>query len=636
MKPVLYQPEIDGLRALAVLSVLFFHLDVTVFSGGYIGVDIFFVISGYLITLQIVSAVEQGHFNFSTFFIKRFRRIAPALFTVLLVSTIVAYYILLPFDFDRYSKALLSSLIFVSNVFFWSEAGYFDTAAKLKPLLHTWSLSVEMQFYLFWPVLVLLAIKICKRRYISILVLAGISSALATVIVSQYSPSSAFFLTPMRVFEFVVGASLIRTANMMPSAHHPLIANTAVLLGFLAIAYGVFALDGTVSLWGLSNLIPCLGAALLIFYRNAGLSGLLLGLKPLVFIGKISYSLYLVHWPLIAFYFHVRFSDYIGWKAILILIPVIFVLSVLLHYAVEKPMRYRKHVNGRHIDIRMLVCALLFTGMTATGIYAASNEGFASRYPVDVVRSVGDINEKNIVRMQHFDTDSPYASQAFDTNAFSRVLVVGDSHGIDLFNALHILLKDDASISIRKINFDDACFYALTENGTAEDDINHNQCLSTLATLKTSSLLPDATSVIVSSRWKATSIEYLPWFARMISEISSATIAITGRSAEFEHVPTFVYKNGLVNNPEKNLFARRDTSIDKINAALEAASVDLGLPFFDKLKHACELQRRKCKVVDDNGDILYLDYGHWSVEGAAYLGSKMLGDRVFKGFLYSR
>ncbi|MCI5144936.1 MAG: acyltransferase, partial [Candidatus Electrothrix sp. AR3] len=233
-----YRADVDGLRAFAVLAVLFYHFDFSFFSGGFTGVDIFFVISGFLITQNIMADLSKGSFSFARFYTRRIRRLFPALFVTLVLSLLFGFLLFTPEHYLRLAKSLLYSVLSVSNFFFWQEAGYFDTAVDFKPLLHTWSLAVEEQFYLIWPALLFLLFKLGKKWILLFLLL---SSALSLYWSEQWlltDPSGAFFLTPFRIIEFAFGAIMAWLIQFQPK--NKLLLEPLLALGFGFILYSFF------------------------------------------------------------------------------------------------------------------------------------------------------------------------------------------------------------------------------------------------------------------------------------------------------------------------------------------------------------------------------------------------------------
>lgn len=296
-----YRPDIDGLRAVAVLAVVLFHAGISSISGGFVGVDVFFVISGFLITTIIVKEIRRGDFSLTVFYERRIRRILPAFFVVMLFSAVVAYSLLLPQDFENFGKSLVAASLSVSNLLFWRESGYFDSTAELKPLLHTWSLGVEEQFYLFFPLLLMFIARFFKQRWTLWIVLIAFSSLLLSAWGAKHQPSATFYLLPTRAWELALGGLL--AMGGVPPIHQRFWREIEALLGLGLIVWGISALTPESSFPGLNALYPCLGAALVIHAGSSGPSmvGNVLSWRPLVLIGLISYSLYLWHWPLLVF-----------------------------------------------------------------------------------------------------------------------------------------------------------------------------------------------------------------------------------------------------------------------------------------------------------------------------------------------
>lgn len=301
-----YRKEIDGLRAIAVLSIVLFHAGFKAFEGGYVGVDIFFVISGFLITSIIVQDHRQGTFSFAAFYERRARRLLPALFFVLLVSMGFAWAWLLPGELTEFSKCLLSVLFFGSNFFFWHDSGYFATSAELRPLLHTWSLAVEEQFYFVFPVVLLLASRLRRSITAAILLALGLLSFGFSLWASVYKPQFAFFLLPARIWEFVVGALAALTVlsnSYKRIQQQRFLAEVASIFGLVCIIYSIIVFKKTYVYPGYWAGIPVLSSALLlVFATEQTLVKKLLSFPPLVGCGLISYSAYLWHQPLFAFF----------------------------------------------------------------------------------------------------------------------------------------------------------------------------------------------------------------------------------------------------------------------------------------------------------------------------------------------
>ena len=299
-----YRADIDGLRAVAVLLVLLFHFDLGV-SGGFVGVDVFFVISGYLITEVIRNAIHAKRFSFSDFYIRRLLRLQPALIVTIGLCLGAGFLLMDPASFSGLATSAEYSILSASNFYFWLNQGYFDASAQTQPLLHTWSLATEWQFYLVWPFIVWAALKLSDRFLLILLSVMTVVSLAASQIMLDYDPSAAYFMMPFRVFELSIGGMLVFATKHRAS---PSVESATVIAGLLLIIGSAFLLDSTSPFPGLRALIPCLGAAACIYAGRAKAASIL-RTWPMVKIGLISYSVYLVHWPIIVFYKYVAFRD---------------------------------------------------------------------------------------------------------------------------------------------------------------------------------------------------------------------------------------------------------------------------------------------------------------------------------------
>lgn len=340
-----YRPEIDGLRAVAVISVIFYHAQIVLlgkdwFVGGFIGVDVFFVISGYLITRIILSELyETGSFNFLSFYERRARRILPVLFLVIFVSTPYAWQKLLPSDFVEYAESVIASLFFGSNFFFYySTTEYGADSSLLKPFLHTWSLGVEEQFYLVFPILAIITFKFFNKHFLTILVALSVLSLLFADFMEVRNPELNFYLPFSRFWELAAGAILsYRELNHRHIRHNSLI-RSLPMIGLLLITYSIFVFNENTPHPSFHTIIPILGVTLVIAYSSKKeLVGKVLGSRPFVWMGLISYSAYLWHFPIFALsrYSSTESTNYdkLEWIFLTIL------LSIISFFAVEKPFR---------------------------------------------------------------------------------------------------------------------------------------------------------------------------------------------------------------------------------------------------------------------------------------------------------
>lgn len=338
-----YRREIDGLRGIAVLSVILFHAGFSIFSGGFVGVDVFFVISGYLITSIMIGELRSGTFSFLSFYERRARRILPALFLVVLACFPFALNWLSSSDLLDFSRSLSHLMVFASNFHFNRTTGYFDLGADLKPLLHTWSLSVEEQYYLLFPVLFAFLFRF-KERFllISFFVLAALSLIFAEYFLAQ-RPSTAFFLMPGRLWQLLLGASIaVLMAQGKLAVRRSEFGSS---MGLLLVLFSIFCFSANTPSPGLYMFPPTFGAALVIVYATPEtLVGRLLGARALVGVGLISYSAYLWHQPLFAFARY-RLVTELSDELKIILCLVTLLLSYLSWKFVETPLRSKHRLN---------------------------------------------------------------------------------------------------------------------------------------------------------------------------------------------------------------------------------------------------------------------------------------------------
>ena len=372
--PKSYRPEVDGLRSVAVLSVLLFHAGFAPFGGGFVGVDVFFVISGYLITQIIQSDCERQRFGLLPFMARRVARLYPALIATLVLVMVAGFVLFDPTQYRTLAASTVAAFFSASNVVFWQVAGYFDTSSELNPLLHTWSLGVEQQFYLVWPLVIYGVWRWRPAVLPWAILLVGMLSLAASQWFTLRDPSANYFLMPFRMFEFAAGGLLPWLERRFMPANRTQEALLAT--GLLLLMYSVLAFDSTTIFSGINALIPVTGAALCIYAGRARYLGALLRNRVAVFIGLSSYSLYLVHWPLIVFYkFHVyrplEFQD----KFLLFGLP--FLLAYPMYRWVER--RYRRVDLISWSRVKAASCAAAIALVIAPSAYVYFQQGLPFR-----------------------------------------------------------------------------------------------------------------------------------------------------------------------------------------------------------------------------------------------------------------
>jgi peptidoglycan/LPS O-acetylase OafA/YrhL len=441
-----YRADIDGLRAVAVLLVLFDHLHIRC-DGGYIGVDVFFVISGYLISSVILGEIEAGRFSIVGFYERRIRRIFPALLVMLLATTAMAYHYLAPSALDSYARSLIAALLSASNMLFWHQAGYFDAPSAAKPLLHTWSLGVEEQFYICFP---LLLVPICRSFPRSLkpalIGLATLSFLLACFWVRR-DPSAAFYLAPLRGWELLLGAIL--SQRYLPAIRGKAMRNAAALAGMALILVPAACYSVATPFPGLAALPPCLGAALLIAAGEHGgsLVGSVLAWPPVAFIGLISYSLYLWHWPILIFQnTNSMLLDSTVPNSRLVKIVVLamsLAVATLSWRFVETPFRRGRLRPSRRALFSISTVAV--AAMLLIGCGMIATQGMPSRFPLQALEVAGF---ESYNPNQEWREGVCFLTPAEDFRAFQpstclrdgdsreHYLLFGDSFGAQLYPGL--------------------------------------------------------------------------------------------------------------------------------------------------------------------------------------------------------
>ena len=364
-----YRPEIDGLRALAVVPVVLYHAGIPGFSGGYVGVDIFFVISGYLITMLILRDVEAGCFSIVRFYERRARRILPALIFVTLACVPIAWISMIPKDFDDFAASIWSVALFVSNFHFWLESGYFDTAIELKPLVHTWSLAVEEQYYIIIPLFLVVLLRFGRSGIVLALSVVFAASLASALIGSASYPAANFYLLPGRAWELIAGGLLAVYELKNTPAVASRTANVLALLGLILLVASLFTFTSVTPHPGLLTLAPVLATVLIIRFGHArGPVNRLLSLQMLVSTGLISYSLYLWHQPIFAIA-RVRALDNLGIAEYFPLIGLSILVSMATWRYLETPFRNAQIVSTKTI---WRLSSIAVAGTAAIGLTGAS------------------------------------------------------------------------------------------------------------------------------------------------------------------------------------------------------------------------------------------------------------------------
>ncbi len=477
-----YRPDIDGLRAFSIIAVVVYHGFPSLLPGGFVGVDIFFVISGYLITGIILREQRAGGFSFAHFYRRRIQRIFPATLLVLAASLAAGWWILLPLEYARLGKHVAAGAGFVPNIGYWMEAGYFDTNSKLKPLLHLWSLGVEEQFYLFWPALALFAAR--GRHALAVTTAVLLASFIAGV--TSADQASAFFLPWNRIWELLAGGVLAALPAGLAVR-----GRAAQLLSITGIALMIAATlvinhDASFPRWW--ALLPVTGAAAMVWAGPGGFANRVLALQPLVFIGRISFPLYLWHWPLLTFARVMESGAPEAWiRACAIALAVL--LAWLTWRLVERPLRYHPSpVVPAALVVGMLACAIAGLAIRETG-------GVASRTTEQNAQA--EMLRRPEARTSNWEEcTEAYAvpGRCLDNRKPPRIAVLGDSHSTNVFYALVHRFPDTGIVRLGRGGCPPLAGVAVSDHGAP--DI----CLDTIAgNLDWVLANPDIETVFLSS-----------------------------------------------------------------------------------------------------------------------------------------
>ncbi|MBL5882235.1 acyltransferase family protein [Lelliottia aquatilis] len=622
-----YRADIDGLRAIAVISVILYHFDVSGFNGGFVGVDIFFVISGYLITKGIVSAFTKDKFSFSDFYLRRTRRLIPALLVVIFLTFIFSFYLLGPADFASFSGSVVYSLAGISNFYFWMQSGYFDSFSNIKPLLHTWSLSVELQFYLLWPIIVIGIVKYLKGvyRFISVLIFIICFSCVSFYYLNVDS-SGAFYLPWFRMHEFVIGAIVVFCDGVRIRRH---MSSFLYILGLALVLIPIFFYDiRNISFPGYFALIPCVGAALLIFSGEGSIFRIFTANKVASHIGEISYSLYLVHWPL-----------YVLWSYVLVAKPSIMwivlmccatlIASYLLYYCVERKFRFQtnKSLSGPAFT---MVCMAFIVFLTLPAATSWANKGWEWRLPKEV-QNINNLSSE-VAKDYTWQLQSALVKRdSFDSShSKQRVLVIGDSQSADVINMMNesgVINKFD--VIARTVDYQCATPYVNEkESGEFFNKINKRtiadpgripKCLKQIAAATDPKLLATADRIYVAMFYENNLDSYVQKGIEFIKDNSKAEIYVFGRKNLSKSSIDIVNAFGRLYGVDKYAHGFVDKDALIINANLGNIK---GVKFIDLLSFICP-DEFTCRVLTRDNKPIFYDYVHLTKYGAKSIGNAL-------------
>lgn len=582
-----YRKDIDGLRTLAVLPVIFFHAGLGIFSGGFVGVDIFFVISGYLITTIILEELKNDKFSIITFYDRRARRILPALFAVMLFCLICGYFTMMPDEYKNLGQSLVATSFFSNNVLLALTTGYWDLVSEFKPLLHTWSLGVEEQYYIIIPLLLLLAWKFFKNKILLMFSLIFISSFVFANWFVNVSPNVAFYILPTRAWEIALGGivavllnrNLIKNENFATN-------NILSLLGLILICISIFAFDSSVLSPSYYLLIPTIGTSLIIiFSTEKTIAYRILSIKPIVFIGLLSYSLYLWHQPIFAF-LRIYSIEEPNTSTFLYSIILIFAISYLSLKYIEAPFRNKNIISRKFIFTFAFIGSLFFV---SSGLYLNKNYGIPSR-AFDSSLKIEDL-DKRIYNEKVYSFKKP----EFSDDSRQKLLIVGNSFGRDFTN---ITLETFDTKNVEIIYTPDL-----------------NECIYPYQNSENEKLYSKA-DIIVFAKNEEFSEECVKSNLKFTSDTSKKLYYIGIK--DFGHNLNWLIripKNELANqyNPISDKFIQIDAKMSKMIPSENYISL-LDSTVIDN----------KIPITDDQGRMLSTDRAHLTKYGAMYFGDKVI------------
>lgn len=442
-----YRPEIDGLRAVAILPVVGFHAFPEAVRGGYVGVDVFFVISGYLISTIIFGSLERSSFSFIDFYINRVRRIFPALVLVLAVTLFLGWNLLLGREFKQLGTHVAAGAAFVENFVLWSEAGYFDTKSELKPLLHLWSLAIEEQFYLVFPLLAWLAWRLRLGMVALPLAIFALSFGYNLYLV-KHDPVGAFFLPQTRCWELMAGVLVAWSMHVHGAAIDEsakwkagiLLHEAMVAAGIACILLAVISFDSSTPYPGVNAVLPVAGSALVILGgKHSAIAGWVLGNRAFVAIGKISYPLYLWHWPLLSLALYTTAGTTLPVQTKLYLVAASFGLAVLTNLLIERPISRSKS------EVRPAIALGLIALCVAVGTVGWNSAIIERHYAANVQRVIDAWDMRGYPQPEGLYVEPIHRLPALGHNEHDKILFVGDSHALQYQNTIASMTKRAAA-----------------------------------------------------------------------------------------------------------------------------------------------------------------------------------------------
>ena len=618
-----YRKDIDGLRAIAVLTVIAFHAQWPLFQGGFVGVDVFFVISGYLMGSLIIKDVATGKFSIVSFYERRIRRIFPALAFMMLITSGLAYCYLLPSELRDYGKSVIAATFSFSNIYFNKYSNYFNIAAPSIPLLHTWSLAVEEQFYIFLPIFVIFAHRIWPAKLSLLLIIVTLISFGLSTYGAFVNRTSTFYLLQTRAWELLLGTLI--SLNSLPHMKAPIWSNVVSATGLALVIVSAISFSPSTIFPGFAALMPCAGAGLIILAGRWGSSqvGHALSWPPLVFVGQISYSLYLWHWPVFVF---TRMSELfpLGDHATLVTVSAVFATTIIATLSwkyVEAPFRSGPTRPSRKRLFEIAGAAVVV--LAAIGLSAIASRGFPSRYmaQANAIASYLKYGTKEYMRTgtcfllpEQISGNINFSECLHTDNTKNNYLLIGDSYAAHLWYGLSIVFHD--------VNFLQAtvgaCRPVLGQQGDPlcsriwnyifSDYLQHHK----------------VDGLILAAAWREDNLgalsRTLDWAAA-----HGIRVILIGPIVQYDDaLPRLLAFSLEYHDPTHADHHRRDLS--NLDEEMRQIAERRGVKYISLYKALCE--RRTCEVFASPGVPLQFDYGHLTKDGSVLVAEHLLKLRM--------
>ena len=601
-----------------MLAVLVDHIGIGFFGGGYLGVDVFFVISGYLISGIILTEVKAGEFSVARFYERRIRRIFPALAAMMAATLLLAWIYFLPVEMRSFSKSLLAATFCVSNMFFWGKSGYFEALSTAKPLLHTWSLAVEEQFYFFFPLFLLLVYRMFRRRIDLVVVVLFVLSLAVGLAGAYLRPAAAFYLAPARAWELLMGAVL--TLELFPQVRSELARNVATLLGIGLIGASIVFFSADTLYPGVANLAPCVGAALIIGAGRSGnsLVGAVLSSRPMVFIGLISYSLYLWHWPIIVMH-RMGFLQTDGLPEPLdqaIIIALSIVVAALSWKYIETPFRTKQVATPTLYRLALACTALL---VLAAGAMLVTN-GLPSRFQPQVAQVAAflEYDPRPVSRAGTCFYEAEYSHAELDPGvcmhldpAKKNYLLVGDSHAAHLWYGL---AKEFPELNVMQAT---AAGCKPTVDPAYHEDKRHCRRLIDYVNFE---YLPahKVDAILIEAVWREEDLPLLPHTLEYAKQ-HAGSVVLFGPMVQYDASLPRVLAVSLMKHDPAYPDRHRLAFLARLDEHMAEIARRENVKYVSLVKMLCGPDR--CETSAGSGIPMLYDYGHLTVEGSAHVAA---------------